>query len=284
MQSSGLDRPLRAAAGVLDPDCPASAGEAAVVAGEVAVEGSGEAMRLARYASQDFDVKDSPGKEQRPALDIVGARAVHGRLQETAQNSDPSSALTAVYGPSPDRPRRRQSYWRKLVQPAILWATSEVKVTPRTALSERAGTSMVGTADSRDTLTSDVRVRRSLEVTGLLWLLLWAALIAVLVLRSAAGEQVWLRLLLLFITLQSVALAAAGLLLGAAMNRRRAERAEARAAQFEHDAIAGRALAVAAKAEESPEQVETLGSDVAPSGEVYSVAERHARTARALFH
>ena len=104
----------------------------------------------------------------------------------------------------------------------------------------------------------------------------WLAFAILLVAFFRQDEREWLRIFVVFTMVTAVGCTAAGVFVGAAMNRERAERAEALAAVYQNDAVAGRALATALKAGRPPEILE--GPEASAS-----VAVLHARMARELF-
>jgi hypothetical protein len=98
--------------------------------------------------------------------------------------------------------------------------------------------------------------------------------------HADSDEIVWTRLAWLFSAVQAVVFAAAGLLFGANLQRRRAEHAEDQARGNADAAAKGRALAEAIKADAdaaAQEGFEVLGPAAT------DIAVRHAALARALF-
>ena len=95
------------------------------------------------------------------------------------------------------------------------------------------------------------------------------------------NEVTWTRLAWLFTSVEAIAFAAAGALFGAQIHRERAEKAESEARLYAGDAVRGRALAAAIKADETPEGA-TRGLEEA-GDEGASLRARHARLARELF-
>jgi len=125
---------------------------------------------------------------------------------------------------------------------------------------------------------------------AVLALLVWIAFAVYLMTQSGATEVKWTRVAWVFVSVEAVAFAAAGMLFGTTVNRQRAERAEAEADAKRKQAENGRSLATALKAEEPPvvqESADTAGGPRALGGRqddrASEIAARHARLARELF-
>ena len=117
-------------------------------------------------------------------------------------------------------------------------------------------------------------------------LVAFGVFVAVLIAEVDAEETRWTRLAWIFASVEAIAFGAAGALFGSSIQRARAERAEAEAAEHRQDAANGRALAEVVKAD-APEDgaggggLESLGpGDRRAAGDV---ARRHADVAKRLF-
>jgi hypothetical protein len=130
---------------------------------------------------------------------------------------------------------------------------------------------------------------RPAVVVATLVLVAFAALVAYLIGQVGEDETEWMRLAWIFASVEALAFGAAGALFGSSIQRERAEKAEAAAAENAQDAANGRALAEAIKAEAPAEGdgealggLESLGAG-GPGDAAAQVAARHAEVARRLF-
>jgi len=131
-------------------------------------------------------------------------------------------------------------------------------------------------------MTRSTPIRYAIAAASLA-LVVWAGFAVYLLAQTGTSDVRWTRMAWVFASVEAVAFAAAGLLFGSTVNRRRAERAEETATANERDAHAGRALAAALKAEDggSVDGPRAFGGDAATSPP--DVSARHARLAHQLF-
>lgn len=119
-------------------------------------------------------------------------------------------------------------------------------------------------------------------------LLGFVVLVVALVVLRDATEITWGRLIWVFSSVEAVAFGAAGFLFGSSVQRERAEKAEASAAQNAEDAAAGRELAASAGATATAAEATrgagpgTLGPGGTDAGTA-ALLRSHADLARRLF-
>jgi len=133
------------------------------------------------------------------------------------------------------------------------------------------------------------QLSRAAAAIAILVLVAFAGLVAFLIGQVDKDETAWTRLAWIFASVEAIAFGAAGALFGSSIQRERAEKAEAAAAENTRDAANGRALAEAIKAEAPAEgdgegagTLESLGTGRQRDAAA-SIAARHAELAKRLF-